>query len=209
MRLEIMEKRQLKPLLVLASSSPFRRMLMTNAGLVFDAQAAEIDERSIEAEMEADQASPDRVAMELAKAKALAVSRHLPDALVIGSDQTMSLGERVYHKPKDLEEARHHVLSVSGKTHRLNSAIALARNGMVLWDHVSHAELKVRTLSEAFVEQYVQRCGNKLLGSVGAYQLEGEGIQLFSEIKGDYFTILGLPMLPLLDKLRELGAIDG
>lgn len=195
--------------LVLASSSPFRRMLMKNAGLAFDTRAAEIDERAIEAELEALEATPDQVAMELARAKALDVSRHCPDALVIGSDQTMSLGQRVYHKPKDLEEARDHILSLSGKTHRLNSAIALVRGGEILWNHVSHADLTVRPLSLAFVDGYVERCGDKLLGSVGAYQLEGEGIQLFSEIQGDYFTIIGLPMLPLLAKLRGLGAIHG
>jgi len=197
------------PQLVLASSSPFRRMLMENAGLVFEAVAADIDERRIEAALEDAHARPEQVAVELARAKALEVSRRMTGALVIGSDQTMSLGERVYHKPKDVEEAKRHVLSLSGKTHRLNSGIALARDGEVLWDHLSHADLTVRTLSADFVERYVARCGEKLLGSVGAYQLEGEGIQLFSEIRGDYFTILGLPMLPLLDKLRDLRAIDG
>lgn len=197
------------PLLVLASSSPFRRMLMENAGLAFQAMAADIDERGIERELEETDARPEQVAVELARAKALDVSRRIPGALVIGSDQTMSLGDRVYHKPKDLEEAKRHVLSLSGNTHRLNSGIALARDGEVLWDHLSHADLTVRTLSAQFVDGYVARCGEKLLGSVGAYQLEGEGIQLFSEIRGDYFTILGLPMLPLLDKLRDLRAIDG
>lgn len=197
------------PLLVLASSSPFRRMLMENAGLAFQAMAADIDERGIERGLEETDARPEQVAVELARAKALDVSRRMPGALVIGSDQTMSLGDRVYHKPKDLEEAKRHVLSLSGKTHRLNSGIALARDGEILWDHLSHADLTVRTLSAHFVDGYVARCGEKLLGSVGAYQLEGEGIQLFSEIRGDYFTILGLPMLPLLDKLRDLRAIDG
>lgn len=196
------------PLLVLASSSPFRRMLMDNAGLAFQAMAADIDERGIERDLEETKARPDRVAVELARAKALDVSRRMPGALVIGSDQTMSLGGRVYHKPRDLEEAKRHILSLSGKTHRLNSGIALARDGEVLWDHLSHADLTVRELSVEFVDGYVARCGDTLLGSVGAYQLEGEGIQLFSEIRGDYFTILGLPMLPLLDKLRDLRAID-
>jgi septum formation protein len=184
-------------------------MLMENAGLAFQAMAADIDERGIERELEETDARPEQVAVELARAKALDVSRRIPGALVIGSDQTMSLGDRVYHKPKDLEEAKRHVLSLSGNTHRLNSGIALARDGEVLWDHLSHADLTVRTLSDGFVDGYVARCGEKLLGSVGAYQLEGEGIQLFSEIRGDYFTILGLPMLPLLDKLRDLRAIDG
>ena len=193
--------------LVLASSSPFRRMLMQNAGLTFDSRAAEIDEREIEAGLEG--ASPDAVAVTLAKAKALDVSRHFPGALVIGSDQTMSLGDRVYHKPKSLTEAKESLLSLSGRTHRLNSAIAFARDNAVIWEHVAHADLTVRPLTETFVDRYLASVGEKVYGSVGAYQLEGEGIQLFSNIDGDYFTILGLPMLPLLEKLRALGAIDG
>jgi septum formation protein len=197
------------PSLILASSSPFRRMLLQNAGLSFEARAAEIDERGIEAGLEARHANPQQVAVELAQAKALDVARHFPGSLVIGSDQTMSLGDRVYHKPKDLEEARRHISSLSGKTHRLNSGVALVRDGDVLWEHVSHADMTVRPLTENFIDGYVARCGNMLLASVGAYQLEGEGIQLFSDIRGDYFTILGLPMLPLLAKLRELGAIHG
>lgn len=193
--------------LVLASSSPFRRMLMENAGLTFESQAADIDERKIEASLEG--ASPDQVALTLARAKALEVSQRHSDALVIGSDQTMSLGNRVFHKPKSLGEAKENLLSLSGKTHRLNSAIAIVRDHGVLWEHVSHADLTVRPLTEAFVDRYLARVGEKAFSSVGAYQLEGEGIHLFSEIEGDYFTILGLPMLPLLDKLRELAAIDG
>ncbi|CDN50191.1 Maf-like protein [Neorhizobium galegae] len=193
--------------LVLASSSPFRRMLMENAGLTFESRAAEIDERKIEAGLEG--ASPDQVALTLAKAKAVDVSRHFPGALVVGSDQTMSLGSRVYHKPKTLAEAKENLLSLSGKTHRLNSAIAFARDSQIVWEHVAHADLTVRELNETFVDRYLSRVGEKVYGSVGAYQLEGEGIQLFSKIEGDYFTILGLPMLPLLEKLRELKAIDG
>jgi len=193
--------------LVLASSSPFRRMLMENAGLSFECRAADIDERSIESGLQ--NASPDETAATLARAKAIDVSRHFPGAIVIGSDQTMSLGTRVYHKPKSIDEARESVLSLSGKTHRLNSAIALVRDGQVVWEHVAHADLTVRDLSDSFVNGYLQRVGEKVFSSVGAYQLEGEGIQLFSKIEGDYFTILGLPMLPLLDKLRDLGAIDG
>ena len=193
--------------LVLASSSPFRRMLMENAGLAFESRAAEIDERKIEAGLEG--ASPDQVALTLARAKALDVSRHFPSAVVIGSDQTMSLGSRVYHKPKTLAEARENLLSLSDRTHRLNSAIAFACDGEIVWEHVAHADLTVRRLTETFVDRYLSRVGEKVYGSVGAYQLEGEGIQLFSKIEGDYFTILGLPMLPLLEKLRELEAIDG
>jgi septum formation protein len=182
-------------------------MLMENAGLAFDALPAEIDERQIEQTL--NNATPDEVALALAEAKAIDVGGQRRGALVLGSDQTMSLGNRVYHKPRSLGEARENLLSLSGQTHRLNSAIVLVRDGTVLWRHVSYADLSVRPLTENFVDRYLGRVGEKVFTSVGAYQLEGEGIQLFRKIEGDYFTILGLPMLPLLEKLRELGAIDG
>lgn len=194
------------PVLVLASSSPFRKTLMQNAGLAFEAQAAEIDERQIETGLSG--ASPDQVALVLARAKALDVAGRHPGALVLGSDQTMSLGERVYHKSRSIDEAREALLSLSGQTHRLNSAIALVRDRAIVWEHVAHAELTVRPLSEAFVDRYLERVGEKVFSSVGSYQIEGEGIQLFSRIVGDYFTIVGLPLLPLLEKLRDLGVID-
>lgn len=194
--------------LVLASASPFRRALLENAGLVFQARAAEVDERALEQPLEAAGTSPADVALTLAEAKAKDVARHFNGALVIGSDQTMSLGPRVYHKPKDLAEAADHLLSLSGKTHSLNSAVVLVRDGEVVWRHVSSARMSVRVLSRGFIERHLARVGDKALSSVGAYQLEGEGIQLFEKIESDYFTILGLPMLPLLSKLRDLGSID-
>jgi septum formation protein len=120
----------------------------------------------------------------------------------------MSLGARVYHKPKDMDEARDHLLSLSGQVHQLNSAIVLIQGNEVLWKHVSSARMSVRVLSPAFIDGHLRRVGEKALLSVGAYQLEGEGIQLFETIEGDYFTILGLPMLPLLAKLRDLQVID-
>jgi septum formation protein len=180
---------------------------MENAGLSFESLPAAIDERDIERSLEG--ATPDEVASVLAAAKAKDVSGRLPECLVVGSDQTMSLGTRVYHKPRSLQEAKENLLSLSGQTHRLNSAIALAQDGEVVWQHVSHADLTVRDLTPDFVDRYLVRIGDKALSSVGAYQLEGEGIHLFSRIDGDYFTIIGLPMLPLLEKLRQLGAIDG
>jgi len=195
--------------LILASSSPFRRMLMENAGLHFQAIAADIDERAIEAPLERNGAGPDAVALVLSKAKAKEVSDRFPGSLVIGSDQTMSLGSEVFHKPKSMPDAENHLRTLSGQTHRLNSAIALALNGDIIWEHVSHADLTMRALSADFIHRHLSRVGEKALSSVGAYQLEGEGIQLFSKIEGDYFTIVGLPMLPLLQQLRELGAIDG
>ena len=194
--------------LVLASASPFRRMLLDNAGIAFQAQAADIDERAIEAEIERQDSSPEEVALVLAEAKARNVGHAFPDAFIIGSDQTMSLGTRVYHKPRDMNEARDHLLSLSGKVHQLNSAIVLTQGDDILWKHVSSARLSVRVLSPDFIDAHLARVGTKALSSVGAYQLEGEGIQLFDAIEGDYFTILGLPMLPLLEKLRDLRVID-
>lgn len=199
----------MKQELILASSSASRQMLMRNAGLSFSAIPADIDERALDEQLERDGASPEEVALELAKAKALAVSNLHPAALVLGCDQTMALGTRVYHKPKTMAEAEAHLLSLSGKVHRLNSAAVLTQGGEVLWQTVSSAELAVRILSAEFVSSHLQRVGDRALTSVGAYQLEGEGIQLFTSIEGDYFTILGLPLLPLLSKLRDMDVIDG
>jgi septum formation protein len=199
----------MKQELILASSSASRQMLMRNAGLIFSAIPADIDERALDEQLERDGASPEEVALELARAKALAVSALYPEALVLGCDQTMALGARVYHKPKTIAEAEAHLLSLSGKLHRLNSAAVLVRHGEVVWQIVSSAELTVRTLSAEFVSRHLKRVGEKALSSVGAYQLEGEGIQLFTSIEGDYFTILGLPLLPLLSKLRDMDVIDG
>ncbi|AYM63580.1 Maf-like protein [Agrobacterium sp. ATCC 31749] len=199
----------MKQELILASSSASRQMLMRNAGLTFSAIPADIDERALDEQLERDGASPEEVALELARAKALAVSALHPEALVLGCDQTMALGTRVYHKPKTMAEAATHLLSLSGKIHRLNSAAALVQKGEVVWQTVSCAELAVRILSAEFVSRHLQRVGEKALSSVGAYQLEGEGIQLFNSIEGDYFTILGLPLLPLLAKLRDMDVIDG
>ncbi|WP_296016133.1 Maf-like protein [uncultured Agrobacterium sp.] len=195
--------------LILASSSASRQMLMRNAGLTFSSIPAQIDERAIDTKLEQDGAAPEVIALELAKAKAIAVSLLHPEAFVIGSDQTMSLGDRIYHKAKDMAQAHANVLSLSGKTHRLNCGVALAKNGTVIWDTVSIAKMTVRELSADYVSRYLERSGLQVLSSVGAYQLEGEGIQLFSSIEGDYFTILGLPLLPLLAQLRELRVIDG
>lgn len=194
--------------LILASSSPFRRGLMENAGLRFEAVAAEIDERAIEAPLEQQGATPDQVALVLAEAKALDVSRRFPGAVVLGSDQTMSLGARVYHKPKDRREAAENLLSLAGRTHQLNSAIVLACDSEIMVREVAHARLTMRAFTAEFVEAYLDRVGETIFRSVGGYQLEGEGIQLFSAIDGDYFTIVGLPMLPLLEHLRNLGVID-
>lgn len=195
--------------LVLASASPFRRMLLENAGIAVEVVPASIDERAAEAPLSESGATPEDVALVLAEAKALDVSGRLPGRLVLGGDQTLSLEDRIFHKPADMEAARRHLLALSGRTHQLNSAAVLARDGAALWRHVSTAHMTMRELSPGFIGRYLASVGQNALSSVGAYQVEGKGIQLFEKIEGDHFTIVGLPMLPLLDELRRLGAIDG
>jgi septum formation protein len=195
--------------IILASASPFRKALLANAGVPFTAVPADVDERAIEAPLEDSGTTPEEVALILAEAKAINVSESHPGALVIGCDQTLSLEGRIFHKPRDKEDARRHLLDLSGKTHQLNSAVVLVRDGEVLWSDVPVALLTMRKLDPGFIGRHLAAVGEKALGSVGAYQIEGQGIQLFEKIDGDYFTIVGLPLLPLLKELRKLGAIDG
>lgn len=194
---------------VLASGSPFRRTMLENAGVGIEAVPAQIDERAVEAAVEGSGVTPQELAAILAEAKALDVSERMPGRLVVGADQTLSLGDEVLHKPADMEAARRRLLLLSGKTHELNSAVVLARDGKVLWRHVGVARLTMRELDPGFVGRHLSRVGDKALSSVGAYQIEGEGIQLFEAVEGDHFTIVGLPLLPLLHELRALGAVDG
>lgn len=194
--------------LILASKSIHRKNLMENAGLVFDICPAAIDERAIEAAIENTGTLPKEVALILASAKALDVSQQNSDSYVIGSDQTLSLGDEMFHKPDDMEQARRTLLKLSGKIHSLNSAISIAKDGETLWQHVSIAELTMRDMSPDYIGRHLAKAGDDVLSSVGAYQLEQHGINLFEKIDGDFFTIVGLPMLPLLAKLRELNIID-
>lgn len=195
--------------IVLASGSPFRKAMLEAAGVDIDVVPAKIDERVVEKTLEGTGASPEDVAQVLAEAKALDVSERSPGRLVLGCDQTLSLGDELFHKPRDMEDARRHLLKLSGRTHQLNSAAVLARNGETFWHHVGVANLTMRRLEPAFIGRHLARVGPMALNSVGAYQIEGEGIQLFEKIEGDHFTIVGLPLLPLLKELRDLGAIDG
>ncbi|KAB2793700.1 Maf-like protein [Brucella anthropi] len=195
--------------LVLASKSPFRSALLKNAGIEFSTASADIDERAVEAPLYETGATPEEVAQVLAEAKALDVSEKNPGAVVIGCDQTLSLGDEIFHKPADMEAARRQLLKFSGKTHQLNSAVVLVKDGKTLWRHVSIARMTMRDLDPGFVGRYLGRVGDVALSSVGAYQVEGPGIQLFDKIEGDYFTIVGLPLLPLLAELRKEKLIDG
>jgi septum formation protein len=195
--------------IVLASASPFRRQMLEDAGLAFEVDSPEVDERAVENAVAGSGVTPEELASILAEAKAIDVSASHPGALVVGCDQTLSLGDEVLHKPLDMEEARRRLLALSGRTHQLNSAVAIAQDQEVLWRHVGVARLTMRQLDPAFIGRHLSRVGEKALSSVGAYQIEGKGIQLFESVEGDHFTIVGLPLLPLLARLRELGAIDG
>ncbi len=193
---------------ILASTSPFRKTILANAGLDFVVEAARIDERAVEAPLADTGVTPEEVAEVLATAKALDVSERHPGVLVLGCDQTLSLGDELFHKPADMDGARRHLLALSGKIHHLNSAAVLVRDGEVLWRTASVARMTMRKLAPGFIGRHLARVGGKALQSVGAYQIEGEGIQLFDKLDGDYFTIVGLPLLPVLAALRDLGVID-
>lgn len=195
--------------LILASQSPFRAALLKNAGIQFTSQKSNVDERAVEAPLYETGATPEDVALILAEAKAEEVSERFSHSLIIGCDQTLSLNGEIFHKPADMDGARRHLLALSGKTHQLNSAVVLVQNGQTLWRHVSVANMTMRHLEPAFIGRHLARVGDIALSSVGAYQIEGEGVQLFDKIDGDYFTIVGLPLLPLLKELRARGIIDG
>jgi len=196
--------------LILASASEGRAAILRQAGLRFTQQPAHIDERSLEEEAARVEGRMDAgsLAMMLAASKAVNVSRNAPDALVIGADQMMECGGAIYHKPPTIEAAREQLLKLRGRTHSLHAGLAIARGGDILWRHLSRADLTMRAFSEAFLDDYLSSSGNELLQTVGVYRVEGPGIQLFSAIEGDYFTIIGLPVLPLLGYLRECSWLD-
>ncbi|MCR9121981.1 MAG: Maf-like protein [Phyllobacteriaceae bacterium] len=194
---------------ILASTSPFRAELLSKAGLTFTTDAANIDERAVEAPLLESGLDAADVAAVLAEAKALDVAVRHPGALVLGADQTMALEGELLHKPANMEDARFRLLAMSGKVHTLHSALALVRDGETLWRHTSTAHMHVRTLSPAFIGRYLADVGETALQSVGAYQIEGPGVRLFERIEGDHFAIIGMPMLPLLAELRRMDMIDG
>lgn len=194
--------------LILASGSATRRMLLANAGLSFEVHPAALDERAAEEPLLRAGASPEDLALALAMAKAAEVAEQRPDDLVIGADQILELDGKRLTKPDDMEAARRQLLSLSGRTHQLHAAIACARGGEIAWHHVDTAHLTMRRLDPASIGRHLARSGPEVLNSVGAYQLEGPGVQLFETIEGDYFTILGLPLLPLLAFLRRQGIIE-
>jgi len=193
--------------LVLASKSQVRGKILAGAGLRFETRPAPIDERAIEARSGARDAVA--VARHLAREKALSVTASLPGRLVLGADQTLARGDQRFSKPTDRTGAAAQLRSLRGRTHALNAALALARDGEVLFDHVDSARLTMRDFSDQFLETYLDLVGGAALASVGGYQLESIGVHLFERVEGDYFTILGLPLLPLLAFLRDSGFVTG
>ena len=194
-------------MLVLASGSRHRLQLLRDAGIDARPVPATLDERAIEAPLRIGGASASASATSAAEAKAAAVSENLPNDWVIGADQTLSLGDRPFHKPVDGEDARRTLLLLAGETHALHSAVVLARGGSAVWRHVAAAHLRMRALSPAAIDRYLAIVGEEALNSVGAYQIEKRGVQLMERVEGDHWTIIGLPLLPLLAELRRQEAI--
>lgn len=189
-------------MLILASKSPARNALLTGAGLRFAASPAQIDERALEIHELGKGANVGELSRALAEAKALAVAAANPGAIIIGADQLLALGPELLHKPADIAAARTQLDRLRGRTHRLVAAVALAKGGQIVWSHVDTAALTMREFSQAERDRVLALEGDHILASVGAYRLEGPSIQLFECIEGDYFTILGLPLLPLFAALR-------
>jgi septum formation protein len=189
--------------LVLASQSRARRTLLEAAGIPVETRPADIDERAVEAQ--AGLAAPGDVAQHLAQAKAAAVAALLPDRLVLGADQTLSLEGDRFSKPKDRAAARAQLSALRGRTHELHSALAVLRGAELLYRHVAVARLTMRAFSDDFIDAYLEAAGPSVYQSVGGYQLEGIGVQLFKEVAGEHTTILGLPLIPLLTHLRAAG----
>lgn len=190
--------------LILASQSKTRRMLLSAAGVPVEADPADLDERGLEAGVQSESSA---VAALLAREKAMAVARKHGGGLTLGADQTLSFGAQRLTKPQDRGAARAQLRALCSRTHELHSAIAFVQHGEVLFEHVGVARLTMRNFSERFLDLYLDAAGESVTASVGAYQLEGLGMQLFERVDGDYFTVLGLPLLEALEFLRRFGCL--
>jgi len=192
----------------LASASPSRRVLLERAGIPHLCEAAHIDEESLKRDARSEGLSVEKTALRLAVAKAAKVSGQHPDKFVLGADQILECEGNWFDKPADMEGARHHLKTLRGSRHRLVNGLVIVHKGSTVWTHTAVATLEMRNFSDKFLETYLDRSGEQILGSVGAYLLEAEGAQLFQTIEGDYFTILGLPLLPVLAFLRQQNIIE-
>ncbi len=191
---------------VLASASQVRARLLREAGVVFEVEPAHVDEAEVKLGMRAEPV--EAVTEALAFLKAQHVSRRFPDAFVVGADQMLECEGKRFDKPANLDQARAQLGSLRGRAHDLIGCTVVVKEGARLWHHIGRVTLEMRPFSEAFLDAYLAAMGDEALRSVGAYQLEGRGVQLFSRVNGDYFTILGLPLLPLLDFLRGCEVLD-
>jgi len=194
--------------LILASASEIRREMLENAGVEFTTSVARIDEESIKSSLLAENASPQDIADTLAEMKALRVSAKNPEALVIGSDQVLEFQGQLINKPTSLKDARDQLILLRGKPHKLLSAAVIARNGQPLWRHVGAVRLWMRDFSDGYLDAYLSRLGDEALTTVGGYKLEAEGVRLFTRIEGDFFTVLGMPLLEVLNYLTETGVLE-
>lgn len=192
---------------VLASGSASRRAMLDAAGVYYEAAPADVDEAAIRDAMLAEGAPPREIAAALAEAKARAIAAVHPDAIVIGSDSVVAVDGRLYEKPKSREDAARHLSEFSGREMRLTSAIAVVSDGAVAWQHVEDARLLVRPLSTHFIASYLDAEWPDIAGCVGCFRMEGVGVQLFAQVQGNHFTILGMPLIPLLGYLRECRAL--
>lgn len=198
-----------RPPLILASESKSRAQVLEAAGLAFVVEPPGLDEAVMRQAVSGESSlSPHDVAEVLARAKAEAVSELAPKAYAIGGDQVLALGDKIISKPDSMEAARRQLLDLSGKTHTLHTAVAVATAGDTIWAETTIATLHMRKLTPKFIGRYLAATGDEALSSVGAYQLEGLGVQLFDKVEGDYFSILGLPLIALLDTLRREGVIE-
>ena len=191
--------------LILASASPSRRQMLQNAGLDFEIEPSGVDEDEVKRSLFGERASAQDIAATLAELKAVRVSTRRPGAMVIGADSTLACDGRLHDKPADLAAARTQLQALRGRTHELISSVVVASNGARLWHATDTGRLTMRPFTDSFLDAYLARAGEAVCASVGAYQLEGLGAHLFSRIEGDYFTVLGLPLLPLLNFLAEHG----
>lgn len=194
--------------LILASKSKARISMLENAGVEFTSIPADLDEENIIAELEKEGASATNIARRLSEEKALKISNEKSEDYIIGSDQVLSMDEKIYSKAQTVEEAKERLMEFQGKEHYLTSGVCVAKGGEVLWQKTDAAALKMKRMNSQAIDKYSKIAGNALTSCVGCYAIEGAGIRLFDDIRGDYFTILGMPLLPLIKFLESEGALS-